>query len=150
MHTSAKARLKSVAIRIRIRDPDRHQNTIVCSVAHCQSSLKISCKSVLKFLHKVADRQTDRQTDKQRRLHSLLGGGNKMRKSIIHALFPKIGQGPYSLTLKVGRLTVTAPSLRSFVRFELNYSSLVSNLTCVAVIVPEILLFIYYAKWQHI
>jgi len=46
---------------------------IICSLAHCQPSLKISCKSVWKFLRKVAnkhtDRQTDRQTHKQRWLH---------------------------------------------------------------------------------
>ena len=39
------------------------------SLAHCQPSLKISCKSVRKFVRKVANRltasQTDRQTDKQ-------------------------------------------------------------------------------------
>jgi len=69
VHTSAKARLTSVA--------DRHQNLIICSPVHCQPSLKISCKSVWKFLCRVANRQTDRQTDKQRRLHILLGGGNK-------------------------------------------------------------------------
>jgi len=66
MHTSAEARLNSVAIRIRIciriPDPDRHQNLIFCSLAHCQRSLKISCKSVRKFLRKVANRQTDKQT----------------------------------------------------------------------------------------
>ena len=28
-------------------DPDRHQNLIIRSLAHCQPSLKISCKSVL-------------------------------------------------------------------------------------------------------
>jgi len=53
VHTSTKARLTSVAIRIRIRirirDPDRHQNLIICSLAHCQLPLKISCKSVRKF-----------------------------------------------------------------------------------------------------
>ena len=69
--TSAKARLTSAAIRIGIRD--RHQNLNICSLAQCQPSLKISCKSVLKFLCKCANRQTDRQ----RRLHILLGGGNK-------------------------------------------------------------------------
>ena len=76
VHTSTKARLISVAIQIRIRiwilDPDRHQNLDICSLAHCQPSLKISCKSVHKFLRKVANRQTD----KRRRLHILLGGGN--------------------------------------------------------------------------
>jgi len=45
VHTSANARLTSVAIRIRIRDPDRHQNLIICSLTHCQPFLKISCKS---------------------------------------------------------------------------------------------------------
>jgi len=38
---------------------DRHQNLIICSLAHCQPSLKISCKSVQKFLHKAANRQTN-------------------------------------------------------------------------------------------
>jgi len=64
VHTFAKAHLTSVAIRIRtmrIRDPDRHQDLIVCSLAHCHPSLKMSCKSVRKFLRKVANRQTDRQ-----------------------------------------------------------------------------------------
>jgi len=54
------ARLTSVAIRIPIR---RHQNLIICSLAHRQPSLKISYKSVQKFLRKVANRQTDKQTN---------------------------------------------------------------------------------------
>jgi len=54
-------------------DLERHQNLIIFSMAHCQPSLKISCRSVREFLRKVANRQTDRQTDKQRR-----GGGNKL------------------------------------------------------------------------
>jgi len=68
VHTSAKARVTSVAIWIRIcirkrnRDPDRHQNLIFCSLAHCQPSLKILCKSVWKFLRQVANRQTGKQT----------------------------------------------------------------------------------------
>jgi len=33
-HTSAKANLTSAAIRIQIRDPDRHQNLIISSMAH--------------------------------------------------------------------------------------------------------------------
>jgi len=36
--------------RVRIRDPNRHQNLIVYSLTHCQPSDKISCKSVRKFL----------------------------------------------------------------------------------------------------
>ena len=43
-------------------DPDHHQNLIVCSLAHCQPSVNISCKSVREFLRKVANKQTDRQT----------------------------------------------------------------------------------------
>jgi len=50
-------RLTSVAIQI--RDPDRHQNLSICSLVHCQPTLKISCKSVSNFLCKVANRQTN-------------------------------------------------------------------------------------------
>jgi len=71
MHTFAKAHLTSVTIWI--LDPDCHQNLIIL-LAHCQPSLKISCKSVWKFLHKVASRQTDKQWWK----HNLLGGGNEV------------------------------------------------------------------------
>jgi len=62
LHTSAKARLTSVSIRIRVRicDPNRHKNLVVCSTVNCQPSLKISCKS------------SERQTDKRRRLLSSL------------------------------------------------------------------------------
>jgi len=73
----------SVAIRIRIRIPNRLQNLIVCSLAHCQPSLKIACKSVRKFLRKVANRQTE---NKQRRLHILLGGGKYLSKSPFYLL----------------------------------------------------------------
>jgi len=81
VHTSAKARLTSVVIRIliRLRDSDRHQNLIIYSMALCQPSLKISCKSVRKFLSKLL---TDTQTDKQRRLHILLGGDNQRRFAV--------------------------------------------------------------------
>jgi len=57
---------------MQIRDLDHHQNLNIHSLIHCQPSLKISRKSVWKFLYKVANRQTD----KQRRLHNLLGGSN--------------------------------------------------------------------------
>jgi len=42
LHTSAKARLTSIAIHIWIRDPDRHQNLVIYLLTHCQPSLKIS------------------------------------------------------------------------------------------------------------
>jgi len=81
MHTSAKARLTSVAIRIRIRirDPDRHQNLIICSLAHCQPSRKFQANPFRSFFRKVSksNRQRNRQTNRQRRSHILLGGGNK-------------------------------------------------------------------------
>jgi len=41
----------------------KFQNVIISSLAYCQLSLKISCKSVHKLLRKVANTQTDRQTD---------------------------------------------------------------------------------------
>ena len=61
VHTSAKARLTSVTIWIwiRIHDPYRHQNFVICSLVHCQPSLKIWCKSVWKFLCKVANKQAN-------------------------------------------------------------------------------------------
>jgi len=42
-------------------DSDRHQNLIICSLAHCQASMKkISRKSVSTFyLREVANRQTE-------------------------------------------------------------------------------------------
>jgi len=78
VHTSAKARVTSVAIWISTRDLNRDQNLIICSLAHCQPCRKISCKSIHKFLRKVANRQTDKQTNKQPQLHSLLGGGSHL------------------------------------------------------------------------
>jgi len=42
-------------------DPNRHQNLIICSLAHCQPSLKIPCKSVALFLRKLANRQTNNE-----------------------------------------------------------------------------------------
>ena len=86
VHTSTKAHLTSVAIQIQIHiqicDPDRQQNLIICSLAHCQPYMNISCKSVWRFLRKVANRQTDRQTNKQWWLHILLGRGNNTCKML--------------------------------------------------------------------
>jgi len=81
MHTSAKARLISVTIQIHTHHPDCYQNLIICSLAHCQRSLKISCKSVSKVLRKVANKQTD----KQGRLHILLGGCNNFKSDCIQS-----------------------------------------------------------------
>ena len=53
-----------IRIRTLIRDPDRHQNLTICSLAR-QPYLKISCKSVWTFLRKVADRQSGKKTDRQ-------------------------------------------------------------------------------------
>jgi len=68
VHTSTKAHLTS-------RDPDlwpaSPPNLIVRSQAHCQPSLKISCKSVQKSLRKAANRQTNRQTNNDEYISSL-------------------------------------------------------------------------------
>ena len=84
VHTSAEARLTSVEmrIRIRIRDPDRHQFNHWFIGPFPIIFLKITWKFVRKFLRKVDNRQTDRQTDKQRRKHNLFDGGKY--HSIIH------------------------------------------------------------------
>jgi len=74
LHTSAKARLTSVAVWIRIPDADRHQNLNICSLVHCQPSMKISCKSVRKFLRKVA--LTDKQTNNYDYIFSVAGVTN--------------------------------------------------------------------------
>jgi len=55
-------------------DPDRHQNLIICLLAHFQPSLKISSKSVSKVFT-----QSCYQTDKQQLLHILLGRGNNCK-----------------------------------------------------------------------
>ena len=46
-------------------------------MAHCQASLKISCKSVEKFSRKVANRQTNRQRDRQTNSDDSGGKNNK-------------------------------------------------------------------------
>ena len=51
---------------------------------HFQPSLKISCKSVPKFLRK--NLPTDRQTDRQWRKHNFLGGGKRMLLSCTQCL----------------------------------------------------------------
>jgi len=70
VHTSAKARLTRIQIHIRILDPDRNQNLIVCSVAHCQPSLEISWKSVWIFFAQSC-KQTDKQTNNDDYITSL-------------------------------------------------------------------------------
>jgi len=71
VHTSAKARLTSVAIRIQIRIriritvPPECNHLFTGPLPTCPENC--SCKSVRQFLRKVANRQTDRQTNKRRR-----------------------------------------------------------------------------------
>ena len=60
------------------------QNLIICLLAHCQPSLKISCKSVWQFLCKVA--QTDKQTNNDDNISSLAEVNmiiKKQNKSVI-------------------------------------------------------------------
>jgi len=87
--------------------PSKIQNVIICSLAHSQPSLKISCKSVWKFLRKVANRQTDKQTDKQRRLHNLLGGSNNgpSTRVLCVRMFTGRRQGLWSRVVKRCRCT---------------------------------------------
>ena len=81
---------------IRIPDKDHHQNLIVCSLAHCQPSLKISYKSVWKFLHTVANKQTD--NDK----NNLLGRGNNNENNADTLDFlPKLQPVPNVETLRI-------------------------------------------------
>jgi len=47
------------------------KNLIIYSLANCQPSLKILCKSVGKFLRKVANRQTNIQTNNDDYIPSL-------------------------------------------------------------------------------
>jgi len=77
VHTSTKAHLTSVAIRIQIRDPDCHQYLIICSLAHCQHSLKFHANPFTNF---CANLLTDRQTNNHD-LHILLGRGNQLNMS---------------------------------------------------------------------
>jgi len=42
-----------------------------CSLAHCQPSLKISCKSIQKVLRKIANKQSYRQTNNDENITSL-------------------------------------------------------------------------------
>jgi len=68
VHTPAKARLTRVAILIRIPDPDRHQNLIICSVRWPTANLswKFHVNPFGSFCAKwLTDRQRDRQTDRQ-------------------------------------------------------------------------------------
>ena len=60
-------------------DPDHFQNFITSSFYLFRHNLKISSKSVHKFLSYLVHKQTDRRTDKPRRKHNLLGGGKNNR-----------------------------------------------------------------------
>ena len=59
-------------------DPDGHRNLVICSLAHCQPSLKILCKSVRNFYAKLL---TGKQTDKQTTTKHILLGGDKWLKN---------------------------------------------------------------------
>ena len=79
MHTTAKVRLTSVTIRIRIRmwtcDPDQHQKFNYLFIGPLPTFSE-NFMQIRHFLRNVANGETDdRQTDKQRLLHNLLGRG---------------------------------------------------------------------------
>jgi len=83
VHTLAKAHLTSVAIRIRI-DPDPWSGSPPKLYRSFIGLLPNLLENIMQIRSKVfaqscqqANTHTDSQTDKQRRLHILLGGGNK-------------------------------------------------------------------------
>jgi len=80
LHTSAKARLTSVVIRI--RDLDSHQNLII-SFVHLPIAnfpWKFHTNPFRSFCaNLLTDRQTDRQTNNDDYIHILLGGGKYIR-----------------------------------------------------------------------
>jgi len=69
VHNSVKAHLTSVVIS---GSPPKFNHLFIGPLL---TFLNISCKSIRKFLHKVANRQID----KCRRKHNLLGGGSKAK-----------------------------------------------------------------------
>ena len=95
MLTSAKARLTSVTIRI--RDPDRRPNLIICLFASCQPYLNISCKFVQKFFCAKLLTERQRRKNKQRRLCILLGGGNNVNSALLR---------PYATTITMTTTTI--------------------------------------------
>ena len=58
-------------------DPNHSQNLITSFFYHFGHILKISSKSIHKFLIYLVHKQTNRRTDKPRRKHNLLGEGKK-------------------------------------------------------------------------
>ena len=58
-------------------DLDHFQNLIISSFYLFRHILKISSKSVNRFLSYLVHKQMDRQMDKPRQKHNLLGGGTK-------------------------------------------------------------------------
>jgi len=73
--------MRSVSVDpYRIPDPDHHQNLIIiCSLAHCQPSLKILCKSAWKFFY--AKLLTDKQTNNDDYITSLAEVINRLEKA---------------------------------------------------------------------
>jgi len=69
-------------------DPYRHQTLIICSLAHCQTSLKISYKSVLEFLRKVVSRQTDKQ--RRKHIEGKVRHCNKFSDECSHSVFAPV------------------------------------------------------------
>jgi len=102
VHTSAKARLTTVAISVPPSGEavwERHENAIICLLAHCQQpSLKISCKFAWKFLRKVANRQTNNDenitslADEKKKQNRLM----MMTMIVIYWSWPSLVVSPYS------------------------------------------------------
>jgi len=76
VHTSTKARLTSVAIRIRIciripdsLEPDRHQNLNIILFTGPLQTFAENFTQIRLEVFAQSSSQTNKQTDKQRRLH---------------------------------------------------------------------------------
>jgi len=65
----------------------RHRNLTICSLAHCQPSLKISCKSVRKFFPKVAKRQTNNDERISRLAEVMIGNHQRASRALVKAKF---------------------------------------------------------------
>ena len=89
-------------------DPDHSQNLIISSFYFFGHILKISSKSVHRFLSYLAHKQTNRQTGSPRRRHNLLGGGGDrvMRNGDRVMRKRKCGAGSHKIFLKIGRTTL--------------------------------------------
>ena len=67
-----------------VNDPDHHQYLIICSLAHCQSSLKFCANPFGSFRAKLlTDRQTNKQTHNDEHITSLAEVTSENQKRLV-------------------------------------------------------------------